>query len=137
MAWQLTSFWPLIWEVRVRIVYDSQSNLEAKVNSVFRNGDQWCWKPARSDDLVDIQSRLPKIQLGDEDKPVWTISWKGVFVSSNTWDFMRKMKQEVRWWPIVWFPQAIPKQAFILFLAVLNRLSTRERVVAWGVQGDY
>jgi hypothetical protein len=50
---------------------------------------------------------------------------------------MRKMKQEVRWWPIVWFPQAIPKQAFILFLAVLNRLSTRERVVAWGVQGDY
>jgi len=137
MAWQLTSFWPLIWEVRVRIVYDSQSNLEAKVNSVFRNGDQWCWKPARSDDLVDIQSRLPKIQLGDEDKPVWTISWKGVFVSSNTWDFMRKMKQEVRWWPIVWFHQAIPKQAFILFLAVLNRLSTRERVVAWGVQGDY
>jgi hypothetical protein len=84
-------------------------------------------------DLVDIQSRLPEIQLDDEDKPMWTISQKDVFVSSDTWDFMRKRKQEVRWWHIVWFPQAIPKQAFILWLAMLNRVSTGERLVTWSV----
>jgi hypothetical protein len=74
-------------------VYDSQSNMEVKVNSVLRNC-AWCWKPARLDELVDIQSRLPEVHLGAEDKPVWTISHKGVFVSSDTWDFMRKRKQE-------------------------------------------
>jgi hypothetical protein len=99
------------------------SNLEAKVNSVLRNGD-WCWKLAKLDYLVDIQSRLSDVHLGDVDKPIWILSQKGVYVSANTWDYVRKRKQEVSWWPIVWFLQAIPKQAFILWLAVPNGLST-------------
>jgi hypothetical protein len=76
-------FSPLYKKYGFRIVYDSQSNLEAKVNSVLRNGD-WRWKPARSNDLIDIQSRLPEVHLRDVNKHVWTISRKGVFVSSNT-----------------------------------------------------
>jgi hypothetical protein len=36
-----------------RVVYDAQSNLEAKLSSVIINGD-WFWKPARSDALVEI-----------------------------------------------------------------------------------
>jgi hypothetical protein len=70
------------------------------------------------------------------DKPIWTISRKWVYVSAKTWEFMRKRKQKVSWWNIVWFPQAIPKQAFILWLAILNRLTIGERLVIWGFQGD-
>jgi hypothetical protein len=36
-----------------RIIYDSQSRLDAKLDSVLRNGI-WKWKPARSDALVEI-----------------------------------------------------------------------------------
>lgn len=65
-----------------------------------------------------------------------TTSRKGVYVSAKTWEFMRKRKQKVNWWNIVWFPQAILKQAFILWLVILNRLTTGERLVTWGFQGD-
>jgi hypothetical protein len=111
-----------------RVIYDSQSRVDAKLSFVLLNGE-WCWKPARSDDLVDIQSRLPEIQLGDSDKPVWTIARNGAYVSSDTWNFLRKKKPEVEWWPLVWFPQAIPKHAFLLWLFMRNRLSTGDRLV--------
>jgi hypothetical protein len=29
-----------------------------------------CWRPAGSDALVEIQSRLPEIKIGDCDKPI-------------------------------------------------------------------
>jgi hypothetical protein len=57
-------------------------------------------------------------------------------VSAETWEHMRQRKQEVNWWSVVWFPQAIPKQAFILWLAILNCLTTGERLVIWEYQGD-
>uniref|UniRef100_A0A2N9FAP0 Reverse transcriptase domain-containing protein n=1 Tax=Fagus sylvatica TaxID=28930 RepID=A0A2N9FAP0_FAGSY len=40
-----------------RTVYDAASSINAKVKSVLHN-NEWCWKPARSEDLVDIQSKL-------------------------------------------------------------------------------
>jgi len=41
-----------------RVVYDASSGLNSKLSSVLSNGN-WCWKPARSEDLVAIQSGLP------------------------------------------------------------------------------
>lgn len=128
-------FGPLYEKYGFRIIYDSQSSLEAKMNYVIRNG-RWSWRPTRSEELVDIQSKPPDVPLGNVDKPIWTLSRKGVYVSADTWKFMRKRKLEISWWSVVWFSQAIPKQAFILWLAVLNRLTTGERLVTWGYQGD-
>jgi hypothetical protein len=68
-----------------RIVYDSQSRLDARLDSVIRNGN-WCWKPAHSDSLVEIQSKLSEIRFGVADKPIWTISRSGSYSSSDTWD---------------------------------------------------
>jgi hypothetical protein len=48
----------------------------AKLDSLLRNGE-WCWKPARSDELVVIQTRLLEVRLGVADKPIWTIAQKG------------------------------------------------------------
>jgi hypothetical protein len=36
-----------------RIVYDSHSKLEAKLNSILKDG-AWCWRSARSHALVAI-----------------------------------------------------------------------------------
>jgi hypothetical protein len=82
-----------------RIIYDSQSNLDAKLNSVLINVD-WRWKQARPEALVDIQSRLPNVHLSVVDKPIWAITRKCVYVIADTWNHMRK-KQEVRWWPLI------------------------------------
>jgi hypothetical protein len=91
-----------------RVIYDSQSHLDAKVDSVFRNG-VWRWKPARSDALVDIHSRLSEVHLGPYDKPIWTIGSTGSYISSETWNFLRRKKEVVGWWNLVWFSYAIPK----------------------------
>jgi hypothetical protein len=44
-------------------MYDAQSRLESKLSTVLINGD-WYWRPARSNALVEIQSRLPDIKIG-------------------------------------------------------------------------
>ncbi|XP_062145452.1 uncharacterized protein LOC133852713 [Alnus glutinosa] len=40
------------------------------------------------------------------------------------------------WWSLIWFNQAIPKKAFLLWLAVRNRLTTVDRLPTWGYKGD-
>jgi hypothetical protein len=91
-----------------RIVYDSHSSkLDAKLNSVLKNG-VWCWRPAHSENLVEIQSKLLEVQLGLVDKPISSIARSGTFVSADTWNHLRRTKNVVR----VWHPYAIPKQAF-------------------------
>jgi hypothetical protein len=85
---------PLFDNFGFRPIYDSQSQIDAKLDSVLRNGE-WCWKPTRSDELVTIQSRLPEVRLGVADKPIWTIAHKGTFVSSDTWNHLRLKRQLV------------------------------------------
>ena len=58
-----------------RAVYDAQSNVEAKLSTVIHNGD-WFWRPARSDALVEIQSKLAEVRSGFVDHPIWTVSKK-------------------------------------------------------------
>jgi hypothetical protein len=97
--------------------------LKAKLDSVLKEG-LWCWRPARSKDLVVIQSRLPEIPIGVMDRPVWTIAKSGTYSSVDTWNHLRKKKNTVIWWPLVSHKYVIPKQAFILWLAMHNRLIT-------------
>ena len=54
-----------------RVVYDAHSNVKAKLSSVMLNGD-WFWSSARSEALVEIQSRLSELYLGMHDKAIWT-----------------------------------------------------------------
>jgi hypothetical protein len=75
-----------------RVVYDAHSRMEAKLSSVIHNGD-WFWRHTRS----KIQARLPKVNLGFVDIPIWTAPRKGVFVSSDTWEVFREKKEPVSW----------------------------------------
>ncbi|XP_059439694.1 uncharacterized protein LOC132172241 [Corylus avellana] len=118
-----------------RVVYDAQSSVEAKLSFVIHNGE-WLWKPARSEALVEIQAGLSEISLGHVDQPIWTASRNGFFVSSDTWEALREKNELIDWWKLVWFPLAIPKQAFILWLAVKGRLDTGDRLLTRGYKGD-
>jgi hypothetical protein len=132
-AWH--PFGALVDKFGYRVIYDSHSKLEAKLESVLKQGE-WCWRPARSEELVAIQSRLSDVPIGVVDKPIWTIGRSGTYVCADTWNYLRKEKTIVSWWKLVWHQLAIPKQAFILWLAVNNKLSTGDRMLAWGFTGD-
>jgi hypothetical protein len=38
------------------------------------------------------------------------------------------------WWRSVWLPKHIPSHAFINWLAVKNKLTTRDRLAKWGIR---
>jgi hypothetical protein len=72
--------------------------------------------------------------LGICDKPVWTASKRGSYVSSETWEALREKRDEAIWWKMVWFPLAIPKHAFIMWLAMKDRLLTGKDCSKWAIR---
>ena len=45
-------------------------------------------------------------------------------------------KKKVSWHRLIWATFVVPKHTFISWLAVLNRLPTKERIKAWGLEVD-
>jgi hypothetical protein len=117
------------------IVYDAASSINAKVSSVLHN-HEWCWRPARSEILVDIQSKLSLVQLGDSNKAIWLLNSSGKFTCADTWQHLRVKQAEVPWWKLIWFTAAIPKHGFIGWLTMRNRLATKDRLLQWGIGAD-
>jgi hypothetical protein len=53
-----------------KIAYDFGFPLNTKLVAVIKN-ENWFWACARFDTLVDIQSQLHDVALGDTDEVVW------------------------------------------------------------------
>ncbi|XP_048611985.1 uncharacterized protein LOC125575450 [Brassica napus] len=73
-----------------------------------------------------------------EDVSLWRrgSGFKSSFSTSETWKIMRGDRVKYDWTRGVWFTQATPKFAFMVWLANLNRLSTMERVIHWNLGAD-
>jgi hypothetical protein len=69
-------------------VYDAGSSVNAKLSTIIHNGD-WYWPAARSDKIVELQSKLPGVDIDENDLPVWNCKM-GKYVCSETWDAIRK-----------------------------------------------
>jgi hypothetical protein len=106
-----------------QIVYDFGIGIDAKLSAILQNGN-WIWPPARSEVLVNIQSQLLGIAIGEADVPMWK-SRMGVYSCLKTWNSLRTKVSEVPWWQIVWFLLAIPQHAFLLWLVFRNAITTK------------
>ncbi|XP_058216931.1 uncharacterized protein LOC131327817 [Rhododendron vialii] len=67
---------------------------------------------------------------------IWAISPTGLYNSKHTWEALRNRGEKVQWASLVWFPRSVSKWSFILWLACLRRLSTKERLCQWGMTID-
>uniref|UniRef100_A0A2N9GQ79 Reverse transcriptase zinc-binding domain-containing protein n=1 Tax=Fagus sylvatica TaxID=28930 RepID=A0A2N9GQ79_FAGSY len=54
------------------------------------------------------------------------------FTCKDSWQVIRDRKAEVIWWKLVLFPKLVPKHAFVSWLAVSHKLTTRDRLASWG-----
>ncbi|KAF3488387.1 hypothetical protein F2Q69_00052658 [Brassica cretica] len=82
---------------------------------------------------------IPDAQQGS-DMVLWKHSdddFKPWFSSLKTWEQIREKEAMVPWSRAVWFTQGVPRYTFIVWLAVRNRLSTGDRMRAWGIQQSY
>jgi hypothetical protein len=65
-----------------RAVYDLGLSLESKLSAIIRNGT-WFSPYARSDTIVEMQSRLPEVKIEDANLPIWS-SNNGVYSCAST-----------------------------------------------------
>lgn len=74
-----------------------------------------------------------KLRTNVEDISLWKrdSGFKGRFSTYETWKLVREPKTRCEWAFGIWFSQATPKFGFIAWLAILDRLSTMERVSRW------
>ena len=84
---------------------------------------------------MNLQSKHGLGILGEEDKPVSILSKSGHNSCAETWNHIRSKNQEVSCWKLVWFPRHIPKHTFIGWLAIQNRLATKDKFL-WGLNVD-
>jgi hypothetical protein len=111
-------------------MYDAGSNIRARASSIIRDGE-WYWPVARSDALLQIQSRLPEVLICDYDKAIWN-SKKEIYSCAETWKSLREKKPVIPWFKVVWFLMAIPRHSFMLWLVFRGALVTKVKLSSWG-----
>ncbi|XP_024013936.1 uncharacterized protein LOC112088023 [Eutrema salsugineum] len=87
----------------------------------------------RTEHLVLIEEALSALSE-EKDISLWrntTSEFKPYFSSKNTWTQIRDARPLVQWHKGIWFKFATPKYAFCSWLAIRNRLSTGDRMIAW------
>ena len=66
-----------------------------------------------------------------------TASEPGQFAASKTWETLYPAPPAVPWHKTIWFKTRIPKHAFLSWVAILNRLPTKDRLQQWGMNVSY
>ncbi|XP_022030849.1 uncharacterized protein LOC110931779 [Helianthus annuus] len=85
-------------------------------------------------DVYPVLIQLDQISVnpGTRDQICWKEGNKLLdFSSSNVWHSVRIREQEVNWVKIVWFPQCIPKHAFLMWLILRRKLLTQDKILQW------
>ena len=87
----------------------------------------WNWKKLLQ--LRNLASRFIEVKNGAE---VW--KFPGSKYSAETiWKEIRPKQDKVPWARFLWSTMVIPKHTFISWMAILNRLPTMDRLIAWGM----
>jgi len=99
----------------------------------------WSIPSPRSDRAVLFHAFLTTAQVpyfsADEDHFFWVVGnvFSNCFSAAKTWEVLRPRGEEMIWASSIWFKGAIPKHAFNMWVAQLNRLPTRQRLASWGM----
>lgn len=110
------------------VIYSSGIPLTAHVSRLLA-GNFWVWPSARSSAIMEIQtlatSHVTPSHLPDT--ILWIPSKTGQYHLGSTWNYMRCPKAKVSWFSLIWNKDMVSRHSFICWLAILNRLSTRDR----------
>ena len=129
---------PLIPKYGPRIAYDAGLARNAKVDRIIVNGTwQWpypCTWELREIILEHTPNYLPNANA--EDKFIWNATKHGLYESASTWNAIREKNHKVPWHHLIWSTPHIPRHSFILWLAIRERLNTKDRLLSWGMAID-
>ncbi|GKA70985.1 RNA-directed DNA polymerase, eukaryota, reverse transcriptase zinc-binding domain protein [Tanacetum coccineum] len=104
-----------------------------KLKDIISNG-KWKWPKEWKEFHKDIlKIPIPKLNKGIQDNYFWiTNDKKTVRLSINkTWNDWREHSHKVDWCDAVWFSNCTPKHSFILWIAILGRSTTQDKLQKW------
>ncbi|KAL0304621.1 UNVERIFIED_CONTAM: hypothetical protein Sangu_3073900 [Sesamum angustifolium] len=94
------------------------------LNVVIDNGS-WRWPLITNIACLEITRLLPPIHHGN-DSITWTTHGRA-FTTKTAYDLFRPSGPKVGWYSLLLGPFKIPRNSFILWLAILERLSTLDK----------
>ncbi|XP_010527562.1 PREDICTED: uncharacterized protein LOC104804897 [Tarenaya hassleriana] len=105
------------------------------------SSDGWLLHPARSNVAVSIHQALIAHPLPRDSSSPNRFYWSGMqldsqlllFSTKSTWLTLYPAPPRVPWKNVVWFARSVPKHSFMTWLVVRNRIPTRDRTNAWGI----
>lgn len=113
--------------------------MAATLANLNRSGN-WLLPRARSEAMIQVQVALTTmvLQEGIEDSYEWIVEGvaSGKYKTSQVYWELKGEEAKVPWAKVVWTKRGIPKHSFLVWLVVLNRCPTRDRLLAWGLSVD-
>ncbi|XP_022024188.1 uncharacterized protein LOC110924493 [Helianthus annuus] len=122
-----------------RVIANAGFNLQSSVNSLVDDHGHWRWPQAWLDlfpVLINIETPALTHQIEDN------LIWKDLegnqqqFSLKEVWNNIRNSNAIVNWANLIWFAQCIPRHSFHMWLVIMNKLSTQDRLRAWEVGSE-
>ena len=96
------------------------------------DGCNWKWPTANSWALINMRNSVNFTPSNVDDKICWIPSPSGDFSTKSAWEAIRGRRAKVEWCDLVWFSKAIPRYSMILWMAIKERLPTKDRLMRYG-----
>ncbi|GKB70529.1 putative RNA-directed DNA polymerase, eukaryota, reverse transcriptase zinc-binding domain protein, partial [Tanacetum coccineum] len=132
------SLGPLSKFISNRVIYEAGFSLDCKVCDVVFNGE-WLWPEGWRDKFPFLFHLPPPILFKDRrGRVLWRSNdgKVGNFSVSAVWSDLSESKPKVPWFKLFWFSQNIPRHAFMLRLAINQKLKTQDRIKVWQGYND-
>lgn len=81
--------------------------------------------------VLEVLSEKKDSEALDIDLWRGNLGYKSKFSTHETWELTREIGALCLWGKSIWFTQATPKFAFMVWIASRDRLSTMDRVAGW------
>ncbi|KAL0283468.1 UNVERIFIED_CONTAM: hypothetical protein Sangu_2888100 [Sesamum angustifolium] len=99
--------------------------LSSSLSSVIQS-NQWCWPASTDVDIIGITSQLPPLHPSAADCISWRSS-SGKFTFLAAVSLIQPTTPRVSWYVLLQGNFKIPRHVFILWMAILEKLSTMDK----------
>ncbi|XP_050229139.1 uncharacterized protein LOC126678280 [Mercurialis annua] len=115
-------------------ISDADIPKNTRVKDVWRRGN-WNF-PDPFDEVTEgmwnMIAEKHSIQADREDSISWNFIKNRMFTIKSAMNHIRPQFDEVSWWKVMWRTGCVPRHSFIAWLAVKNKLRTRDKLKRWG-----
>ncbi|XP_050222673.1 uncharacterized protein LOC126672769 [Mercurialis annua] len=117
---------------------DSDIPKNTTIASLWRN-DSWVLPDPKDEAIEEAWDYVKNnftVRRGYEDMMKWKVIYQNKFSIDRTRKMIREQNMNQSWFRVVWGYNSIPRNNFIMWLAIKRRLKTKNKLKKWGVIPD-